>query len=70
MKNRAGFTVLELIIVVMIFLTIVVGGLFYGVIGRTLICGNMWFTEKTALREIQYKNKEMVKIVRVANCSK
>ncbi len=64
MKNRKGFTLLELMIVYVILMSIIVVVDYY-LIGGILIKGNYWVSEKTALKAIQIDNPDYIKIVKL-----
>jgi len=61
LKNNKGFTLIELIIVVVIMF-IVVGFFGIGVIG-TGIMGNQWYTEAGTLRKIQLEHPAVTEIL-------
>jgi len=61
MKKQNGFTVLELMIVVAIF-SILVGGIFYCLVVKTIVQGNFWGDDAKLLACVQQLDKEAVKI--------
>lgn len=59
-KNRRGFTLVELLIVVVVFFGLV-GIVVFGCYG-SLCKGNFWVTENSALKAIKFIDPTVVKI--------
>ena len=59
MRNNKGFTVIELMFVMVI--TMILLG--YGVIYSAILAGNFWFTEDGVLRKIQIQDETAVSVI-------
>jgi prepilin-type N-terminal cleavage/methylation domain-containing protein len=66
-RKKSGFTLTELLIVMMIIL-IVIGGMGIGII-RGILLGNEWYTESGVLKEIQVTHPEAQKILTSHRCA-
>lgn len=53
---KHGFTLIELIIILIILL-VIVGGICFGVIGGVCM-GNAWFTQEGVLKELQIQEQQ------------
>ncbi|MBI3633967.1 MAG: prepilin-type N-terminal cleavage/methylation domain-containing protein [Candidatus Vogelbacteria bacterium] len=62
-RNRKGFTVLELLIVVVIFTVIAISTIWLVVV-PFIAKGNCWFTQEGLIREIRFNHPEAEIIVK------